>query len=216
MVVYAWQAHSAVIAVRWTLDVTSDERGVPAAPDAVVIYSDYSDEAGGIGYRDLSLRVTDLRYRPESGWPTWRGEAGDLYVPPPNQAELLQSWVATEAARSKLIRQRELEAPPTKFDPRAAGEDARWFYARVAVFYKDAEPWGKPTMRLSQAAEVPYSTAAAWVHQARSRGYLPPTTPGRARGLGISASEQRRTADGSTRAATRSSRRRASRSEGES
>jgi hypothetical protein len=56
------------------------------------------------------------------------------------------------------------------------------FYRRVARQYTAyLEASGAPTAGIAEAAEVPRSTAVRWVHQARKRGLLPPTTQGKAR-----------------------------------
>jgi transposase len=68
------------------------------------------------------------------------------------------------------------------FLARSEGEEVEDFYARVGEFYLLAHTeFGKPTQALATAAGVPRSTATRWVHQARVRGHLPPTTRGKSR-----------------------------------
>lgn len=64
--------------------------------------------------------------------------------------------------------------------PRAPGEPVEQFYARVADAYRlHAARTGKPTSALAASAGVSKQTAARWVHEARRRGHLEPTTKGR-------------------------------------
>lgn len=47
------------------------------------------------------------------------------------------------------------------------------FYEAVALVYAQAVRSGKPTKKLAEWGDVPRSTAARWVREARNRGALP-------------------------------------------
>jgi len=54
------------------------------------------------------------------------------------------------------------------------------FYATVAERYRDAAGRGlSPRAAIAEAAGVSADVAGRWVRQARKRGYLPPTEPGK-------------------------------------
>jgi hypothetical protein len=54
------------------------------------------------------------------------------------------------------------------------------FYATVAERYRDAAARGlSPRTAISEAASVSTDVAGRWVREARKRGLLPPTTPGK-------------------------------------
>jgi hypothetical protein len=55
------------------------------------------------------------------------------------------------------------------------------FFRRVADVYKTASrSTGKPVEAVADAFNAPRTSAANWIREARARGYLPPTTKGRA------------------------------------
>lgn len=63
---------------------------------------------------------------------------------------------------------------------RRDGESPDDFYRRVAKVYRALTPTsGRPTTEIARLADVPRSTAARWVRQARLRKFLPPTSQGR-------------------------------------
>jgi hypothetical protein len=55
------------------------------------------------------------------------------------------------------------------------------FYKTVAGIYRSASRGrGNPVSAVAKAYDAPRTSAANWVREARVRGYLPPTTKGRA------------------------------------
>ncbi len=63
---------------------------------------------------------------------------------------------------------------------RVPGEDPGEFYERVAhAYYLLANTTGTPTTTIAQTAGVPKTTAAAWVREARKRGFLAAPTKGK-------------------------------------
>jgi hypothetical protein len=70
------------------------------------------------------------------------------------------------------------ELPPLK---RPAGRNLPdEFYATVAERYRDAAARGlSPRTAIAEAASVSTDVAGRWVRQARKRGYLPATEPGK-------------------------------------
>jgi hypothetical protein len=68
---------------------------------------------------------------------------------------------------------------------RIPGEPPADFYGRVAAAYTWLDGRGlTPTSDIALIADVPHSTAAKWVREARVRGLLAPTTRGKGKGTG--------------------------------
>jgi hypothetical protein len=78
-----------------------------------------------------------------------------------------------------MINLRKQVPPATEQEIEEAKKD--FFYKTVARIYEAAvRATGKPVEAVALAYEAPRTSAANWVREARVRGYLPPTTKGRA------------------------------------
>lgn len=108
--------------------------------------------------------------------PHRNGYAEFQQIDAPGVAQLDKAWLDERAVRQRKIG----EAKALLFAPRTEDESPDDFYARVADFYLRAmASSGEPTKMLATVADVPKTTAARWVREARARGHLDPTTRGR-------------------------------------
>lgn len=98
---------------------------------------------------------------------------------PPTREDVLEARLALRV--SKRVTNEQLVRRLTKKHlNRKPNETPAEHYKRVADFYLlAASSSGKPLVRISEAADVPKSTAARWVREARKLGYLPATTRGK-------------------------------------
>jgi hypothetical protein len=144
-------------------------------PVSFVVYSPPSTEI----LRSLGVRgLTAL----EDHWPRWEDSA------PPTPDDLRQRWLL-EVVRGD--REVQYATPVDLIDPdgrmpsdgvvlaRIQGETPDEFYARVGRVYDHLQAVSKrPTTGIAQAGQVPYTTAAKWVREARKRGHLAPSNKG--------------------------------------
>lgn len=166
-----WVAVSEYVAVGF-----ADAEGVQVAV-GMVCYAPITTER----LRDLSVGfLTNV----ESHWPRWDSPS------PPSPDELRRRWrkeivgvVITvqvgnaPAAPVHSTRVEKVEDEPTL--KRLDGELPDAFYARVAQFYMHFQDvTQRPTTSIAQAGQVPYTTAAKWVREARKRGHLAPSDKG--------------------------------------
>lgn len=88
---------------------------------------------------------------------------------PPDPDDLRRAWLKHKGARFKTtIRVEEALS-------RKEGQSADEFYQEVAAVYLRAQAaTGKPTAAVAFAGDIPHTTAARWVREARRRGHLPP------------------------------------------
>lgn len=117
-----------------------------------------------LGLRDLKVGSLEIR----GG--RWRIEQDE----PPGPDEVRRVYrLASGKSKTTVIKVEH------QFRGRGPDETPDEFYARVADQYRAlAVTSGKPVAGLTRAAEVPYSTAARWVREARKRGLLEPVGKG--------------------------------------
>ena len=102
--------------------------------------------------------------KPEPGMPRWDQPE------PPSPDELRARWLR-EKKGVRFTAKVEVH-PGLK---RREGQTPDEFYSEVADLYRRyAETTGKPTAWVAFAGNVPHSTAARWVREARRRGHLEP------------------------------------------
>jgi hypothetical protein len=149
--------------------------------------------------------IVAVRLRPDADG-NW-GPDGALYVMPPTQEKLralplrriVMAVAASEGLRERLAEGFDKKAPPPGDDllkalsgfvhpefPLLERPEGRnlpdEFYATVADRYRDAFARGlNPRSAIAEAASVSTDVAGRWVREARKRGFLPPTEPGKAR-----------------------------------
>ena len=148
--------------------------------------------------------IVVVRLAPDSGG-NWHPD-GALYVMPPTQEKLRAlplrridvAVAASPGIREMLAKRYEEEAPepgpellkalsgyvqPEPLPPleRPRGRNLPdEFYETVADRYRDAAARGlNPRTAIASSASVSTDVAGRWVRQARKRGYLPPTEPGK-------------------------------------
>lgn len=157
---FYWQAVGEHEAVQW-IEYDRDGTVTVQGPTGFVTY----ERADADYLRSIQVgRMVPHR----SGYPEFQ------QIDAPGLGELAKAWEA-DARRRKLS-----EAKAVLFPPRGEDETPDDFYARVADFYRAAMvSSGEPTKSLARIAEVPPTTAARWVREARARGHLDPTTRGR-------------------------------------
>ncbi len=118
-----------------------------------------------LGLRDLKAGSLEIR----GG--RWRIEQGE----PPGPDEVRRVYRLASGKSKTTVK----VAAHSGFPGRGSDESADEFYARVADGYRaQAVTTGKPTAWLAFAANVPYTTAARWVREARKRGLLEPVGKG--------------------------------------
>ncbi len=161
-----WTVVSESAAVQWEGPDPDDEapgsgNGVTVAK-ALIIYNDISSDA---------LRSLQWGRIHPWGLPRWKGD--DVA---PTERQIRELWEEASTAID------EHPDPEPGMWPRGDLELIDAFYRRVATFYKWAiRNTGAPTQALADVTDVPKSTAARWVREARARGLLPKTTQGKAR-----------------------------------
>jgi hypothetical protein len=162
-----WQVLSETTAVRWTMHFGADGKAERVTgPHGLVMHDDVSVET----VRGIPLS----RLQPYLPGHTMLNQSE-----PPTADQVSKAWRYSAPARSRAARGGGLEP----FTPRLPDETADEFYQRVAKAYRlAARLTGQPLKWIMEAADVPKTTAARWVREARTRGYLDPTTRGRGRG----------------------------------
>lgn len=90
---------------------------------------------------------------------------------------------ASESIRRYVAEGVKAKAPPREKLERPAGHRLdEQFYGKVAVAYIDAVTYGlQPAKTLAEDSDTPQGTVNRWIARARELGYLPQTTPGKAR-----------------------------------
>jgi len=148
-----------------------------------------------------SIVAVRLAQDPDGNW----GPDGALYVLPPTQEKLralplrriVMAVAASEGLRERLAARLDEEVPepgpellralsgyvqpelPPLERPTARNLPDE-FYTTVADRYRDAAARGlNPRSAIAAAASVSNDVAGRWVREARKRGYLPPTEPGK-------------------------------------
>jgi hypothetical protein len=165
---YDWVAYTSEVLLCWEVQIRPDGTTRRQMVRLMVIGEVTSDNVRAIPVRLFSVANPD-------NYPTWKHEVGlpDLAsgVPaPPQHREVIDAWQARRPVR----------LPKVRIGPRGKGESVEDFYRRVANAYRIlAGEDGKPTTALANVAGVNKNTAARWVHEARKRGYLEPTTRGK-------------------------------------
>lgn len=177
---FYWQAISDSAAVAWLAE-SRESGSVVTGPMGLVMWG----EVNWTGLQSVQLsRLVSSR----PGYPEWDQEE------PPTRDEIRRRWNASARTRERHSvlsisasggtrrKVRGTASARLIFGPRGEHESVEAFYRRVADFYARAvNDSGKPTQALAEAADVPRSTAARWVSQARQRGFLAPTSKGRSR-----------------------------------
>lgn len=165
---YLWTAYTREVCVCWEVQEWPDGRRNRQMVALLVFGKVDSTNVREIPF--ATINAAD-----PTDYPCWRT---DIPFPtsdppqPPTFDERARAW----AARPETKPRRKV-----KLGPREPGEDVDTFYSRVADAYRMlADKSGKPTTQLATLAGVERGTAARWVHQARLRGFLPPTTRGKA------------------------------------
>lgn len=131
-------------------------------PVSVVIYGPPTTELL------RSLSVGELTSA-EDGWPRWeRAE-------PPTPDEVRNRWLLDVVAGRGTDNELKSAARLVRREGQAPDE----FYAEVARVYEHLQALTKrPTTGIAEAGQVPYTTAAKWVREARKRGHLAPSQKG--------------------------------------
>ena len=148
-----WQGVSEYIAVAY---VATEGVHIPVS---TVIYAPPTAEL----LRSLSVgQLTTV----QAAWPRWE------QVEPPTPDELRNRWlIEVVAGRAEIAVVRSAEPELA----RGEGQTPDDFYAEVARVYLRLQTLTKrPTTGIAEAGQVPYTTAAKWVREARSRGFLAP------------------------------------------
>jgi hypothetical protein len=126
-------------------------------------------EVASSDFRDVQFRV--IASADINDYPNWVHDAA-ANVPTPPSAEMVASAFQDRRVAAACR--------PVDWQPRRSGESTDEFYRRVADAYRILGTGsGKPVSTLASVAGVNRSTASQWVHQARKRGHLPPTTTGK-------------------------------------
>lgn len=163
-----WIAYTSEVLICWEVQIRPDGTTRRQMVRLMVIGEVTSDNIRAIPLRLLSVANPD-------NYPTWSSPEVDVQPPedvpaPPQSGEVAEAWRARQPVR----------LPRVRIGPRDKGESVEDFYRRVADAYRTlASDDGKPTTALANVAGVNKNTAARWVHEARRRGYLEPTTRGK-------------------------------------
>jgi len=93
----------------------------------------------------------------------------------------IRKWVEQSADEETIERaKRDARRRPKLKRPATRRELDDAFYERVADAYRGAAAHGlRPTKTLSEESDTPPGTVNRWIAEARRRGYLPATSPGR-------------------------------------
>lgn len=177
---FYWQAISDCAAVAWS-EAMGEAGPVVTGPVGLVMW-------GTVNWTGLQGVQLSRLISSRPGYPEWN------QVEPPTWDQIRKEWTASagmrgqgtilSASASGSVRSRISGTATARliFGHRGERESADAFYRRVADFYTRAvNESGKPTQALAESADVPRSTAARWVSQARKRGFLAPTSKGRSR-----------------------------------
>jgi hypothetical protein len=96
---------------------------------------------------------------------------------PPTADQIRKAWNASAGIRA---RHEKADKQLGAFRGRKGSESVDEFYQRVADYYSRAmRATGRPVKALADAAGITNTTAARWVREARTRGFLEPTTRGK-------------------------------------
>jgi hypothetical protein len=159
-----WQVIGMFDAIKWAefrLDETSSKI---FGPESLVMYRHV--DVGAI--RGLALSKMQPH---QKGYPELHQHDA------PTEDQVRRAWIDSQDDRTDG---ESLDPQLKSFAHRARGESTSDFYQRVATFYRTAAPaTGRPIKALGDAADIPKTTAARWVREARLRGYLEPTLRGR-------------------------------------
>lgn len=141
-------------------------QGVPVAVGLV-----HYEPITALGLRDISVAAAT---NPEPWMPRWDG-------PEPPTPERLRGRFRVASGQTvvkvEMLGTLPGTAPEQPRLVRLPDMDTEMFYREVATFYRHFErTTGKPTSGIAQAGNVPHSTAARWVREARKRGFLAPAT----------------------------------------
>lgn len=177
---FYWQAISDCAAVAWS-EEAGEAGPVVTGPIGLVMW-------GPVNWTGLQGVQLSRLISSRPGYPEWD------QVEPPTWDEIRKKWKASARTRERGAvlsasasggTQRKIKGTANArviFGPRGDKESVDAFYRRVADFYTRAvDESGKPTQALAESADVPRSTAARWVSQARKRGFLASTSKGRSR-----------------------------------
>lgn len=173
---FFWQAVDERTAVAWARETFGDGAEVITGLHGLVQWGDVTWQS----LQDVQLSELH-RFIDRRGYPTWEQEQA------PSEAEVREAWRRTARSRSAQLKRAEAAREHVEAELRGlaerllrGGQSVDSFYMGVAEYYQLAHMLdGKPTTAIAVAAEVPKSTAARWVREARKRGYLPPTRRGK-------------------------------------
>ena len=163
-----WTAYSADVAVYWSSITRFDGTATVSITSiaGIVFYGSINSST----LRGLQLSRLNPDAGEMEGFPVWNQEH------PPTDRQIRDRWAEAGLPSSTP------EHLLPEFLPRDQEESADAFYKRVAAYYSSAAVInGRPTRTIAENADVPKSTAARWVREARARGFLDPTTRGRGR-----------------------------------
>jgi hypothetical protein len=177
---FYWQAISDCAAVAWS-EETREAGPAVTGPVGLVMW-------GTVNWTGLQGVQLSRLISSRPGYPEWDQKE------PPSLEEIRKRWNAAARTRERHAvlsasasggsrrKSKGTASARIIFGPRSDNESVDAFYRRVADFYTRAvNESGKPTQALAESADVPRSTAARWVSQARQRGFLAPTSKGRSR-----------------------------------
>jgi hypothetical protein len=159
-----WQAIGPRAAIMWTELAQDGKVTGTTGPSGLVVHDDIDIQT----IRSIPLSRMQP-HRP--GFPEFDQDDA------PTRHQIMSAWKASAGARARHAKaDQALEAFPV----RGSSEPVEAFFGRVADYYRRAmRVSGQPVKALSDAAGVPKTTAARWVRQARSRGFLEKTTRGK-------------------------------------
>lgn len=132
-------------------------------PVSVVIYAPPTTEL----LRSLSVGALTSA---DDSWPRWE------HAEPPTPDEVRNRWMLEVVAGKGEVKYAPTVEPQLV---RRVGQTPDDFYAEVARVYEHLRTLTKrPTTGIAEAGQVPYTTAAKWVREARQRGHLAPSQKG--------------------------------------
>ncbi len=168
-----WQGIAEDAAVLWHETTYPSGMIETVGPGGLVVY-------GPVTWKKLQAVALSKLTTMRPGFPEFEG------ADPPDAATLARRWnsaanVGKREDIRRMIEEKEYRENYTAtFEPRQLDESTTDFYTRVSEYYRMRTALtGRPTQDLATAAEVPRTTAARWVREARVRGYLPATSKGR-------------------------------------
>lgn len=180
---YQWVAYSADVLVCW-YRFTRPGGPMTRRMVALLVYGDVSSR------NVRAIPVGLIHSADPDSYPNWVTPAPHGYglegMPPaPDMVQVYDAWAPRLPDPWDEVDpdpdSEETVVLSVKLGPRGATETVDEFYARVADAYRifAARGDGRPTSTIAEASGVQKNTAARWVHEARRRGHLPPTTKGR-------------------------------------